>query len=315
MLRCFRKRPLAALGHRPVSEPLDWQRDGPGWPRAATSRFVEAAGLRWHVQTAGTGPVVLLVHGTAASTHSWRDVTAALEARATVVAMDLPGHGFTTAPQRSAGWSLAGMAEAIGGLVAVLGVTPRLVVGHSAGAAILVEAALAGRLTPTRIISINGALLPFPGVGRHLFPVLARLAFLNPLSPALLSWRATRPGVVADLLAGTGSNLTPEGVALYRRLMSDRRHVAAALNMMAAWDLAALERRLPGLRVPLTLVAALGDRAVPAEDAWRVRDRVAGSDVVTLRGLGHLAHEEDPARVAGTILDALAAPAADGAAA
>ena len=29
---------------------LDWQRDGPGWPHADRSRFVQAGGLRWHVQ-------------------------------------------------------------------------------------------------------------------------------------------------------------------------------------------------------------------------------------------------------------------------
>ena len=48
---------------------------GARWPRLAeseSSRFVEAADLRWHVQQMGAGPVLLLLHGTGASTHSWR---------------------------------------------------------------------------------------------------------------------------------------------------------------------------------------------------------------------------------------------------
>ena len=130
------------------------------------------------------------------------------------------------------------------------------------------------------------------------------------MSPALLAWRAEKSGVVADLLAGTGSRISAEGVAYYRRLLSDRRHVGAALKMMAAWDLAGFERRLPALSVPLTLMAGLADQAVPAEDAWRVRDRVAGASVVLLAGLGHLAHEEDPGRIAGLVLDLLQAPGA-----
>ena len=59
---------------------LDWATDGADWPNREASRFVEAAGLRWHVQVMGAGPVLLLLHGTGASTHSWRDVMPKLAA-------------------------------------------------------------------------------------------------------------------------------------------------------------------------------------------------------------------------------------------
>jgi len=51
------------------------------WPNHEISRMVEAAGMRWHVQQAGSGPVLLLLHGTGASAHSWRDVVPRLIAR------------------------------------------------------------------------------------------------------------------------------------------------------------------------------------------------------------------------------------------
>jgi magnesium chelatase accessory protein len=60
-----------------------------------TRRQVHAGGLNWAVAEAGQGPVVLLVHGTAASLHSWRDVVPLLAATHKVIAMDLPGHGGT----------------------------------------------------------------------------------------------------------------------------------------------------------------------------------------------------------------------------
>ena len=72
-----------------------WQREGTTWPNHQFSRFVRAGHLRWHVQMAGTGPVLILVHGTGASTHSWRHMLPLLAQRFTVVAADLPGHGFT----------------------------------------------------------------------------------------------------------------------------------------------------------------------------------------------------------------------------
>ena len=83
---------------------MDWARDGADWPHAAHSRFVEVAGQRWHVQLlpgpAADAPVVLLVHGTGASTHSWRALMPLLARRAAVLAVDLPGHGFSR-PRRA----------------------------------------------------------------------------------------------------------------------------------------------------------------------------------------------------------------------
>jgi len=49
-----------------MSNHLSWERDGRDWPNRAFSRFIEAGGLRWHVQVMGQGPVALLLHGTGA---------------------------------------------------------------------------------------------------------------------------------------------------------------------------------------------------------------------------------------------------------
>ena len=70
---------------------------GRDWPNRAASRTVRAAGLNWHVQVMGSGPVLLLAHGTGAATHSWRGLAPLLAQHFTVVAPDLPGHGYTEA--------------------------------------------------------------------------------------------------------------------------------------------------------------------------------------------------------------------------
>ena len=69
----------------------DWARDGRDWPNRSASRFLLAGGLRWHVQVMGGDraprkPVILLLHGMGASTHSWRDLAPILAGRFTVVA-------------------------------------------------------------------------------------------------------------------------------------------------------------------------------------------------------------------------------------
>ena len=108
---------------------------------------------------------------------------------------------------------------------------------------------------------------------------------------------------VRRLIGNMGSKIDRDGVGFYRRLMGNPAHVAGALGMMARWDLDGLARDLPGLEVPLTLVAANGDRAVPPETAVRVRTLLPQAEVRTLRGVGHLAHEEKPAMIADLMLE------------
>ena len=107
---------LAAAGPHDRGS-LQWDTDGRDWPNRQTSRFVDAGGLRWHVQCAGEGPVALLLHGTGASTHSWRGVLPLLAEHYTVVAPDLPGHGFSGAGADDC-YSLPGMAGAVASLLA-----------------------------------------------------------------------------------------------------------------------------------------------------------------------------------------------------
>jgi magnesium chelatase accessory protein len=272
------------------------------WPRAEASRFIDAAGLRWHVQVTGQGPVVLLIHGTGASAHSWRGLTSHLASRYTVVAPDLPGHGFS-GPVSGRRLSLPGMAASVSALVEAMGIEPRWVVGHSAGAAILARGVLDGLLHPEALISLNGALLPFRGAAGLLFPPLAKLLFLNPLAPRLFARSAANRDRVARLIEGTGSRLDRSGIDLYARLFSSSAHVAATLGMMANWDLRRLTSDLVGLELPVLLVVGEGDRAVPPGDADRLARILPHATEVRLPGLGHLAHEEAPARVARLMLE------------
>jgi magnesium chelatase accessory protein len=284
----------------PMKERLDWTTDGADWPNRAASRFVAAAGLRWHVQVAGAGPVLLLLHGTGASTHSWRDLLPLLARRFTVVAPDLPGHGFTD-PLPASRVSLQGMADAHGALLEALQLAPALAVGHSAGAAILLQMALDQHIAPAGIVSLNGALLPFRGWAGVLFAPMARMMTMTPLASTLFARRARDPAAVARLVASTGSSIDAVGVALYQRLLCARGHVAGALNMMANWDLAPLAARLPRLKVPLVLVVGDRDGTVNPAEAPRVQAQVAGARLVRLPVLGHLAHEEAPGELAELI--------------
>lgn len=306
--------PRATFADAVQSRDLDWQIDGRDWPHHRHSHFVRAGGIEWHVQMLGDGPALLLLHGTGASTHSWAALADCLASRYTLIIPDLPGHGFSSAAGTP---SLPGMALALTALLATLGMPLAGIVGHSAGAAIMLRMhldgiATAGSARAVPLISLNGALLPFAGIAGSVFAPAARLLARGSAASRFFAWRATRPAVVTRLLDSTGSTLDARAAERYRRLATAPAHVAAALAMMANWDLAALTRDLAQVHAPLTLVVGARDRMVPPAQAYTVARAVRGARVQVLPRLGHLAHEEAPAGVATLVHQAIEEDSARG---
>ncbi|MEJ8848824.1 alpha/beta fold hydrolase BchO [Variovorax rhizosphaerae] len=283
-----------------MSRPLRWDVEGLDWPHREASSFIAVGGLRWHVQRMGKGPVLLLVHGTGASSHTWRDLLPAFAPDFSCVAIDLPGHAFTAAPP-SAMLSLQGMARLLATLLRSLHLSPAMIVGHSAGAAIAVQLCLHEGISPDALVSINGAFLPLSGVAGLVFPPAAKVMARNSLASRLFAWRASDRSVVRQLIHGTGSRLDARGEDLYARLVRNPLHVAAALGMMARWDVAPVVDSLPRLRTRLQLIAGTEDHAVPPAQSHRVHRAVPNSAVAMVAHAGHLVHEEKPDQVVALI--------------
>jgi magnesium chelatase accessory protein len=202
------------------------------------------------------------------------------------------------------------MALGLGALLSVLHVAPTVLVGHSAGAAIALRMCLDGHATPQAVVSINGALAPLDGVAGQLFSPLAKLLARAPLVPELFAWRAGTPRVLDRLMDGTGSRLDDEGREYYRRLISSPGHAAGALGLMANWDLQSLWNDLPQLRTTVRFIVGSNDLIVPPKVSARAHAMVrseANLPIITLNGLGHLAHEERPDLVLQYVLDLLRA--------
>ena len=197
--------------------------------------------------------------------------------------------------------SLPGMASAVSALLDRLDLQPELVLGHSAGAAVLARMALDGLIAPRAIIGVNAAMLPFRAMTGPVFSALAKVLAFNPLVPWMFAAQAANGRLIDRMLAETGSTIDKRGTELYRRLTSDSRHVGAALRMMASWDLTLLERDLSQLKMDLHLIVGTKDKTISPEQAFEVKKLVAGTSVKRLQGLGHLAHEERPDLIADYI--------------
>jgi len=270
------------------------------WPGRALSRIVPSKPHRWHVQVTGTGPDVLLLHGAGASSHSWAALIPYLAAQHRVIALDLPGHGWTRSPRGRA--RLVDVAADIAGLCQQEAWVPSLVIGHSAGGAVSLELARQGRIHPERLVIVNGALENFRGAAGWLFPAMAKLLALNPLTGLLISGGGRSVQQVRSILSSAGTELDDAGLSRYARLIQRRAHVDGTLAMMAQWSLDDLNRALAQITTPTLFVHGERDGAVAVRVAERAAAAMPAAKLVTLPGVGHLAHEEVPDRVAAEIL-------------
>ncbi len=284
---------------------LDWETDGRRWPHHEASRFMATASCLWHVQISGpeNAPVILLLHGTGAASHSWRHLMPILSTRFRVVAPDLPGHGFTRL-RGMPDLSLPGMVRSLTELLGELDRCPAVILGHSAGAAIAVAlAASQATAVPRHVIGLNGAFLPIKG--NALFSPLAKALFANPFSASMFSLMSRVTPLGSNLLNATGSSIDEEGKAIYRMLLASPAHVRGALGMMAAWDLSRFDATLQRLAFPMTLIAAKDDPMVPIENSAHAARRAAGSHLVLTDRGGHLLHECRAADVARWLDEAI----------
>jgi magnesium chelatase accessory protein len=269
------------------------------WPMRADSRTIHVIPHLWHVQEMGSGPLILMLHGAGASTHTWRNLAPLLDPHYRLVMPDLPGQGFTRMGNRTR-CGLDAMAEDLVALCADQGWQPQAVIGHSAGGALALR--LAEMLPLKAAVGINAALGKFDGPAGVVFPILARLLALNPVVPSLFARLAGTETAVRRLLGSTGSQVDAEGLRLYRRLVSDPAHVDGTLAMMAQWQLDGLLARLPQIALPVLFLTGANDRTVPASVSREAATRMPQAEVVDLAGLGHLVQEEAALQTASVLL-------------
>ncbi len=274
------------------------------WPHRQASRHIASTPHLWHVQIIGAGPDLLLLHGAGGATHSWRHLMPLLADRYRVIALDLPGQGFSRSGARGRS-GLDPMAADIAALCAKQGWHPAAIIGHSAGAALALR--LAELMQVRAVIGVNAALGSFEGLAGWLFPAMAKVLAMTPMAGHLFSMVSGTRTRAQSLIDSTGSNIDPAGLSQYLTLLRNAGHVDATLAMMAQWRLDALLTRLPAQTVPCLLITSDGDLTVPPVVSQRAAAQLRHAQWVDIPGYGHLVHEENASAVAALILPFLAA--------
>lgn len=283
--------------------PMPWETLKHQWPNSQHSQFIQTSDVRWHVQIFGEGPPMLLLHGLGSSTHTWRGMAPHLSKHYRLIAVDMPGHGFSSIPKTSSA-TFEGMAKSLRELLDTLHIWPTAVMGHSAGACLVAKLLLNTPNLPTpALIALNPAWLPLPGLANWMFPVSAKLIALNPMSAWLFAKHMSKELVIHKILSSTGSHLSEEDISFYRVLMQSPVHLKGVLQMMSYWNLGKLPEQLSQLKGRVLIQAGTHDLTIPFGHAVTSHQKITQSQLQSLSDLGHLAHEEKPQACAQQILD------------
>ena len=267
-------------------------------------------GVRWRYLHAGGGPALLIVHGFAAYSFSWRFVIRGLARHYSVFAVDLPGCGFS---ERSAALPGTLASDAVGMLNFMdhVGIAQCDVLGTSRGggaaialAGLLAESGDRGRI---RRLVLSAPINPWSRIGLfrvrllrtragriYLVRLEPRLHFiLRHLFKTLYADPATIP---PDSLAGYNAGLEPEGSYAHvwnitRSWMTDLKRIAATLPSVEA--------------VPALLLWGARDAAVDPASADELHRRWENSVVLKMDRIGHMPYEEVPEEFNRIVLDFL----------
>ncbi len=272
----------------------------PDKPRAALeaeyapppSRFVQAAGVRLHVRDTGprNAPAVLLLHGFGASLHAWEAWAELLSADRRVIRLDLPGFGLT-GPDPTGNYTDARTVEVLAALMDELGVRRASVVGSSMGGRVawFFAASEPGRVDKLVLMAPDG----FAGPGRE-YGKAPEVPFVARLLPYVLPERLLRPMLARAY--GDPAVLTEDVFARYRDMLlapGVRRAIVARMGQSVLEEPGPLLRRI---RAPALLVWGEKDALVPFSNAADYARALPESAIVSFPELGHVPHEEAPAR-------------------
>jgi pimeloyl-ACP methyl ester carboxylesterase len=264
----------------------------------------------------GRGPVLVLLHGMARSSETWRHVVPIFASDFTVVAPDLLGHGESSKPR--ADYSLGAHATTVRDLLSMLGHDRATIVGQSWGGGVAMQLAYqfpdrCDRLVLVgsgglglevnailRALSVPGAALALPIGCRPMLRVAGEkvCAWLDrrgkhPSAQAIEIWRAYASLTDADTRR-----------AFLATLRSVVDHVGQRMTARDRWYLAE--------ELPTLIVWGDADPIIPMQHALDAHAAIRGSRLEIFEGAGHFPHCEDPVRFARIVGDFIRnVPAAD----
>jgi len=269
-------------------------------------RYLDLHGERVAYLDEGQGEVILLLHGMAGSSQTWRSVMGPLSRKYRVVAPDLLGHGNSAKPRSD--YSLGAFAVFLRDLLDELGVAQATIVGHSLGGGVAMQFVYQHPDYCQRLILIGSGglgpdvgwilrLLSAPGA-ELILPIIAPPPVLS-VGEQVRSWFTKR---------GIGSPRGAEMWSAYSSLADAETRQAFLRTLRSVVDyrgqaVSALNRLHVRDDMPTMAIWGDSDAVIPVDHAYAVQETRPDVRLEVLPGVGHFPQVECPMVVVDLIED------------
>lgn len=266
------------------------------------------AGQRIHYRDQGKrgGPVLILLHGSNSSLHTWEPLVDRLGRTWRVVTLDLPGHGLTGGtPDKD--YSADGMMEAVDVVAAKLGLDHFVLGGNSMGGWVAWRYALAQPERVDALLLLDAAGMPLrqgekapeSNVGFRILQYPLGRWLATQITPRALVEQSLRGSVERQAIV---DDATIDRYWELLRFPGNREATVLRARMDREPAMAA---RVSDIKAPTLILFGDQDRIINPSAAQTFHERIAGSEVVLLKNIGHLPMDEDPDATAAAIADFL----------
>lgn len=263
---------------------------------APVSKFAEVNGVKLHYLTEGKGPVIILLHGYAETSHMWLPLISKLAVNHTVIAPDLRGFGDSAAP--SEGYTKKALAQDVHALATSLGVTQAEVVGHDIGLMVAYAYAAQYPSETSKVVLMDAFL---PGVGDWtkvwLLRDLWHFHFYGPTPLALVKGRERIyfEHFWNDFAADPKHSVPEADRVFYAKAYAQPGHMAAGFEVFRAFEQDSKDfAEFAKTPLPMPMMVLSGEKAggqFLIDQGKMVDPNVEGH---IIKGSGHWLMEEAP---------------------
>ncbi len=259
----------------------------------ATSQYVDiGGGLTVHLRDTGPrdAPVMILVHGSNASLHTWQPWADRLGKRYRMIRFDLPGHGLTGA-NPSGDYSTAAFVNILERVRAKMGVDRFILAGNSMGGGVAWHYALAHPERVSGLILVDSVGQPEPGSTTP--PLAFRIARMPVIRT--LATIVTPRSLIADNLPAAFANpklADDKAVDLYWELLRYPGNREATIERFATPSEPATDAKLARISAPTLILWGDEDHLIPVSSGRWLAKRVSGAELIIYPKTGHVPMEE-----------------------
>jgi pimeloyl-ACP methyl ester carboxylesterase len=253
-------------------------------------QFLRLGGRLVHVEQAGSGPPVVLLHGFGASTYSWRKVMPGLAASFHVVAIDFNGFGYTERTREAESYTKEGQGRLVLAVMDALGIGRAHLIGHSYGGGITLWLASRHPERVRSMVLVDSSAPSYSDTRR------SRAAAFTPLTFLYIRSYVLRPAYVRKALLRSfydDSLVTPELVQAYFDRIRIEGVVAAYRGLTIPRRTPADEVDLETIDVPALLLWGEDDEVISIAAGRRAAEELH-ADLVAFPKTGHVPMEERP---------------------